>query len=458
MTTTLLFDRFAAHLETLLSDDEAWSEGPWVVAVSGGVDSMVLLDLLRRWDRADLCVAHVDHGMRPRSADDAEWVRAFCAERAIPCRVSGVETVPMSEADARTARYEALDACRIEVGARFVVTGHHADDQAETVLFRTVRGTGVDGLAGIPARAEGRLRPLLPFSRGEIEAYARARALAWVEDETNASSDFARNVLRSEIIPRIETAVAPGARAALARLAANARDDRVAWAEVLSLLDDSLGVRVDESALVADRDALGALGPALQRRVLLSWIARLGGRVDRAGVERARRFLVDGRSGHGVDLVGGMRFDLELDQVVLTRAADGTLSGGEEDAPVEIGSPVRGVGEATIGGASIPVAWAAHTHAVQREHVGDGVEERFSIGALRFPLTVRGRRPGDRIAMAGGTRKVKKVLLEARIASRARDEMPLLVDAEGAVLWVPGVARSRDARSGGRMLTVRIGR
>lgn len=457
MSAPSLFDRFSEHLAALVASEPA-NGGPWVVAVSGGVDSVVLLHLLERWGGAELLVAHVDHRMRLDSDRDAEWVGALCAERRIPCVVDTLAAPPASEAEARTLRYEALDARRIEVDAPFVVTGHHADDQAETVLFRATRGTGLDGLAAIPHRSDGRLRPLLPFFREEIEAYAEEHGLTWLEDATNASAGFARNVLRHDVIPRIESMVSPGARAALARLADNARDDRVAWEEVLQRLDTSLGVVDDVGRVVADREAFRALGPELQRRVLRHWLGRCGGQaLDRVAIERTRTFFSEGASGRSIELGRRMMAGVELNRIELYedgRAVEAT----PPDTAVEIESPLRGVGEARIGGASIPVAWAAHTFAVPREHVGEGVEARFAISDLSFPLTVRGRRPGDRISLAGGTRKVKKVLMEARIGSRARDEIPLLVDAEGSVLWVAGVARSHGARSQGRMLTVRIGR
>lgn len=425
----------------------------WLVAGSGGVDSMVLLHLLREAALAPLHVGHVDHAMRPGSEADASWLRGVCHAWGVPFSSRRLDPPPTSEATARAARYAVLDQWRDQLDAAFVVTAHHADDQAETVLFRAIRGTGVDGLAGIRPRSDGRLRPLLGVEAAELVRYAEEVGLRWREDPTNQDETLARNALRHDVLPRLE-AISPRAGRALARLAANALDDRAAWLEAQSLLGDVLGVEASDGRLSVSRADFVALGPELRARLLRGWATDVGATLDRAGTLRGDAFVLEGESGHGVDLGGAVTLHIELDRIVLRRAR---AKAGEPDAPVRIESPVQGAGEARLAGRSVPVAWAAHTHVLQRSRRPGAREARFSIDELSFPLTVRGRRPGDRIALPGGTRKVKKVLLDARIPSDSRDAVPVLVDHEGSVLWVPGVARSRIAEAGGRMLTVRIG-
>ncbi|HEX2080859.1 MAG TPA: tRNA lysidine(34) synthetase TilS, partial [Longimicrobium sp.] len=187
-----------------------------LVAVSGGCDSVTLLHLLRfAADDGTLRItaAHFDHAMRPGSARDAAWVRGLCAAWQVPMVEARAETPPRTEAEAREARYAFLRRAQAQAGATHLATAHHADDQAETVLFRVLRGTGIRGLAGIPPRdGAGLVRPLLPFWRAEIVRYARAEGLCWREDPSNRGTGYARNRIRLQLLPAIEKHVAPGAR------------------------------------------------------------------------------------------------------------------------------------------------------------------------------------------------------------------------------------------------------
>ncbi|HEX8392306.1 MAG TPA: tRNA lysidine(34) synthetase TilS, partial [Longimicrobium sp.] len=231
-----LTDRFRRELDAL---GLRGTGAHVLVALSGGMDSVTLLHLLRfAADDGALRVsaAHFDHAMRPGSDADARWVAGLCRAWGVPLRSARADSAPTSEAEARDARYRFLRAAQADVGATHLATAHHADDQAETVLFRVLRGTGLRGLAGIPAAdGTGLVRPLLPFWRAELRAYARAAGLRWRTDPSNAGLDPARNRLRHRVLPQAER-VAPGARRALVRLAALARDDEAAWEPVLAPL------------------------------------------------------------------------------------------------------------------------------------------------------------------------------------------------------------------------------
>lgn len=427
-----------------------------VVALSGGLDSVVLLHLLR-FGRPqaglELHAAHFDHAMRPSSRDDALWVAGLCRAWGVPLVTERAQAAPKSEEAAREIRYGFLERARARVGARLVLTAHHADDQAETVLFRAVRGTGPSGLAGIPAgREPGILRPLLGFWREELERHAERARLSWRDDPSNIEFKYARNALRGRILPEIERLVAPGARRALVRLADLAREDEAGWASVLPALMAPLRVEADDSGVSLDREAFVALHPAVQARILRSLAADVGVRFDEAGVRSALQLATTALSGRGIDLGGAWTMSRELDRVVLS--AGRTVP---PDEPLLIRDSGPGLGAARIAGERIHVVWG---RGVGEGRPGPGTPrhaERFDPEGLRFPLMVRAREPGDRIRLAAGTKKVKKLFLERRIPTPRRERIPLLVDAEGDVLWIPEVARAEPRQGRAEPGALRIG-
>ncbi len=229
---------FLAALAGGLPDHGFWS-APAVVAVSGGADSVALLLGLHglaatRRDEPRLLVAHARHDLRVEASADADFVTQLAAGLGIPCVVrdlrcrepDGVRGEGI-EGRARRLRQECFAAIAHEHGARHVVVAHTADDQAETILHRALRGTGLAGLAGMQSARElgdgvSLLRPLLAVPRGVVRAYLASREQAWVEDATNADVRYARNFLRHAILARCEAGPYPAASAALVRLGGHA--------------------------------------------------------------------------------------------------------------------------------------------------------------------------------------------------------------------------------------------
>lgn len=177
--------------------------GKYVVAVSGGVDSMVLLHLLKQVPGAELVVAHFDHGIREESPDDRAFVEKICATENVSfVYEEGSLGTGASEETARNARYDFLRRIKHMHHADKIITAHHQDDVLETALLNLLRGTGRKGLASLSSTNEI-LRPLLPYSKKEIQAYAKTHGIQWVEDKTNTDIAYARNYIRLRVMPKL---------------------------------------------------------------------------------------------------------------------------------------------------------------------------------------------------------------------------------------------------------------
>ncbi|HEX8904006.1 MAG TPA: tRNA lysidine(34) synthetase TilS [Longimicrobiaceae bacterium] len=425
-----------------------------LVALSGGADSVVLLHLLRFAARdvgITVSAAHFDHAMRPESERDACWVAGLCRAWDVPLITGRGRGGLRTEEEARDARHAFLRDARERAGAEWIATAHHADDQAETVLFRVLRGTGIAGLAGIaPVDAARRLvRPLLPFWRAELRRYARERRPRWREDPTNASVDPARNRIRLELLPRVERTIAPGARRGLVRLAELARDDEAAWEALLAGEAEAVA-REEEGAFVLVRERLAGYDSAVAARLLRGLLRRLGAVPDRDGTRSALRFIGAAPSGRELVLPGGVRITTEFGTARIER----TTLPPAPDLPLAIDGP-RGVGTFRIGGRERRVEWATGGDPV--DAAGDGCAVVIPAAEVELPLLLRGRLPGDRVRTPAGGRTLKRLFTDRRVPRSARARVPVLADARGRVVWVAGLARCvREPGPGEPALTVKI--
>jgi tRNA(Ile)-lysidine synthase len=445
-----LVGRLDAHLRAadLLAPGSAIT-----VALSGGLDSVVLLDLLLRlrdlWEWA-ISAAHFDHRMREESATDALWVKELCESRGVPCRVGRAPIVPKNESEARELRYEFLQSARASLGAHWLVTAHQADDQAETVLFRLLRGSGLAGLAGIPARrAPGVVRPLLPFWRSEVEAYGRARDLTYLADPSNLDLTIARNLIRHRLIPELEATSAPEFRRELYRLSELAGRADAVVTELTHKAVDGLISEAAEARIVVARTELLAYDTTARAHLLRALVARVGPRPGRIGTRIALKFVDSSSSGRAVDLAGGVVMRREFDRFIIERQAPGVETLDQELVVGEAGSS-RGL--AVIGGVGWEVCWKL---GAEHERTANEQVARFDPTELDFPLTVRGWRPGDRVRLTVGTRKLKRVFIDRKIGRSKRKVYPVLLDQSG-VLWVVGLVRSAraPAREGREVFSV----
>jgi tRNA(Ile)-lysidine synthase len=303
---------------------------------------------------------------------------------------------------------------RTRVGADWIVTAHHRDDQAETVLLRALRGSAPAGLAGIPARSRrGIIRPLLPFTRTELEAHAQARALGTHVDPANADPRHLRSWVRQAVLPLLVERLGPGVRDDLVRVGRRAGQDRRAWDALLDRLPD-----------LELHSASGAFDVA---RALLRAAARRAGLV--LGPQRARRLLALAArpSGRVLALGAGWEGEVAFDRLRVHRVL-------LEEAPPVV--PVAaGRGQAEFG--DFGLSWSPGTAPRRIARAGWRTWLPADGWAVRSPRT------GDVIEPLGGVgrRPLRRVLMEARVPRSARARYPVVVRGE-TILWVPGICRS----------------
>ena len=398
-------------------------------AVSGGADSVCLLDLVRRLGDVTVLCAHFDHGIRgAESARDAAFVEALCEEWGIPFFL-GRGDVPVYarehglslETAARELRYAFLERTAEAQGAGVIATAHNLNDNAETILFRMARGTGLGGLAGIPARRGSIVRPLLKTPRRDIEDYLAARNIPHVEDSTNAETDAARNRIRLDVLPALES-IHPGAAAGIARMSETLAEDE---AFLASLAEEKLALWGD----AIPGKELRSLPKPVARRALARW---LGGELSRERFEALLRFA--GGAGSGVlELPGNRRVRREFGVLRFDAAASPPL----DERPLTPGETLV-----------YPGQWK-----ISCERCAAGAEIQTSFNTFCFScanicdkLTVASAAAGDTIVLRrrAGTRSLSKLLGEARVPVSQRPGVPVVRDARG-VLAVYGVGQSERA-------------
>jgi len=319
-----------------------------LVAVSGGIDSVVLAHALHEIsgpDRLEVCLGHVNHGLRGAASDaDQAAVETLAVTLGVPCEVRRVDPHarragrgsrerPTLQEAARELRYAALHEIATALRAERIATAHNADDQAETVLLRLLRGTGPDGLGGIPERSpDGRIvRPLLRSSRAEIEAHATAYGLRWREDGSNANADYARNRLRHRWLPGLTADFNPRLLRSIADLAEAQRRD-AEWIADRVALEEAARFSLEGEWLRIEAKDWGATPEALARRLARRALRRCGaGRdVSRVHLERMLAFLRDAPPGRRLELPAGLVLvrDRQGFRMGPLRGASGVVPGG----------------------------------------------------------------------------------------------------------------------------------
>ncbi len=409
-----------------------------LVAYSGGRDSHVLLHRLakRRPDIPGALVAiHIDHGLHPDSRDWSRHCRRVCDALGIGLTILDVDARPRRgqgpEAAAREARYQALAGC-LEAGD-CLLTGHHRDDQAETVLLQLLRGSGPAGLAAMPPLGplgRGRhVRPLLSVDRETIDHYARAEGLVWIDDPGNETRDYARNYLRHEVMPRI-AAYWPAVGRTLARSARHCADTL-----------DIVAAQADADWRCCRREhgslsipALNGLGPARRRGLIRHWLARAGlscpaeahlGQIEQA-LDRGR---CDGQA--CIDWPGT---EVRIWRGRLHARPRRRIAGAPKNVRLDWSPERTPALDLPAGGRLL----------ARRAGAGRGL--RWEVAAR---IEIRFRQGGECLRPAGRSqhRRLKSLLQEAAIPPWHRPGLPLLYQS-GELVAIPGIGVAEGFTAG----------
>ena len=380
------------------------AEDPLLVLLSGGADSVCLLDVAVEIE-AGVSALHVNYGLRPGADEDERFCRELCDRLGVPLTVERAAAAPSGnvQAWARTLRY--AEAERIAEGD--YATAHTLSDQAETVVYRLAASAGRRALLGMEPRRGRLVRPLLEVTREDTREWCRERGLEWREDPTNVDTYYARARVRHEVMPHLRE-LNPAAERNIAETARRLREEEELIERVVDATFERLGPAPELSALRGE--------PAGLARLMLSRLAGVTVSPDRV----AAILSLSDRGTHELDIADGIRAVAEYGRVRFARAPDAA-------APEPVTLPVPG--SVRFGD------WEVAAHAGER---GEAV---VSAGQLGSEAIVRAWRDGDRMRPAGlgGTKSLQDLFTDRKVPRALRRSLPV-VEANGEIVWVAGVA------------------
>ena len=415
------------------------------VAVSGGADSVCLLYLLHElaptWG-LHLNVIHIDHGIRgPASQSDAEFVRALAVQFALPFHFRRVDALAADdnlEQAGRRLRQQFYSELRGQGAVHRIATGHTRSDQAETVLYRFLRGSGLAGLSGIrPLTTDGVVRPLLDCTRVEIRTWLEERQIEWREDATNCDLTYARNRIRHELLPQLRREYNPNLDETLAKMAELAQDEEAYWIGQLQPIR-----QVGDLCYLTTQELGGHRAAA--RRIVRAAIEVVKGDLRRIGFEHVEAVLEMARSaeGHGRIQIPGINVLRSFDRIRLAPAGFDDVR--ERDFGIPVVPPVTVKIPGGIYDIDFQLVEREGTSASQcaYDRLIDELDwQRITLipaqaGASIGLLELRNWRPGDQYRRTGQThdQKIKVLFQEERIPLWERHSWPVLT-ANGRILW-----------------------
>jgi len=409
-----------------------------LVGLSGGADSVVLLAVLmalREEFGITVCAAHVNHGLRDAAINDEGFARRFCEERGIPffafqADVKGLasdEKLSIEEAG-RKLRYKYLHQGLAKLGATKIATGHHADDNAETVLLNLFRGAGLKGMCGIPPVNGKIIRPLLEVSRKEIEAYAYENGIPFITDKTNAESDYSRNYIRNKIIPVIQAHFGETVATTMAKNALALRADEDFLETTAKTAFDMLNMQPMDAptTITLPINELLSHPPALTTRIIRQAIATIRGEEALINIQSTHiKSILDiaqGQTGREASLPG-FKALREYENLIFHKHPQNPTQG--YSYPLSPGTPIM------LYSASITLSLQKPS-----KNQFDCCTQAFNYDKVEGVLELRTRRAGDKISLSGtGTKKLQDYFTDTKTPKSQREQTLLLADGNN-ILWI----------------------
>ncbi len=433
-------------LETISQFNMIESGDRILAAVSGGADSVCMLHILNRLKNTmgfELFCVHLNHSLRGEAADnDERFVAELCKELGIKFFARKVDVNELAKAEkltveeaGRKARYDFFRELSLKHKLNKIATAHNQNDNAETVLMRIIRGTGIDGLSGIPhIREDGVIRPVLDISRSEIEGYCQKYNLNFCTDATNADNDYTRNKIRNQLIPYIEKEFNPSFCGALSRLAETATEDSNFLDGYAKRLYARLANPMPSKKPIALHiDSLRFLEKSVAVRIVRLAAAEAVKEIKLSKTHIEDIFkLLDNETGSSINLPQGLNAGISYGWLTFTTEQYSVVpdNSGEFFAEVTIGESVfvESIGK--------EISFAEVNAKEYKCAINEIMADLDRLGTQ--PLFLRSRRNGDRIVWFpdGRTKKIKNVFIDEKIPKNDRDKIPLLCTGDEIVAIV----------------------
>lgn len=457
------------QLEKTILDEQLISSGDTiVVAVSGGPDSIALLHglcQLKSRYRWKVIAAHLNHSFRGQEADeDGRYVEKIAEELSIPSFIEKIN-VPQkmkewgmgSQETSRLIRYEFLDRVARSYPKSIIATAHHADDQVETIIMRLLRGTGIEGLSGIPIKRMEKgvplIRPLLRVSRSQIEHYCKVQGLFPRTDKSNLSGKYTRNRIRLEVIPLLKRENPEIAQGFTQLSIVSQAENEYMELEAKEQLNSIIAEKETNKIIIEQKDFL-RYHVALQRRMIKLILSYLSGKsiqIQFKHIEECRILFQSSSPSASLNLPGTIMVRREYNRVIFSR-------GKSSDSPsFHYTLPIPGQIFIPEIGRTFTCSWVEGGQIPQ-----ENSPKRTVLNAqlIHGDLSIRNRQPGDWMRVKGmdGSKKIKEIFIDEKIPKLQREQVPLLTDEE-KVLWIPGIKHSAAcslSSDGERVLVVEL--
>ncbi len=425
----------------------------FLVAVSGGMDSMVLfhlMDILAKEKRLKIKIVHFNHHLRGRHSDaDERFVARNCRQRALSLIVGHGRDIlerrhrlglSLEEA-ARRARYDFFDRCLKKQPEAWLLTAHTASDQAETVIMNLLRGSGLRGLKGIPAQRQRILRPMLMITRAEISEFSQQHNVSFIEDSSNDSLEFTRNRIRHQVLPLLKQEAGMDLDKRLSVMAAGlAVDLSVIDAQVETFINQWVTLDKDENSVTINRRKLMRQHPGLLPHILARCIHQAGNRkqlsritlltlVKMAGNETGKTLAF-------FRLADNLIFEVHREYIII-RYADNVVGNAGE---FSLNIPGTGSYPLPEHRGILEINRVDQVSRNEYLHESSGNYETIDADTISFPLVIRSWKPGDiffPIGMHGRRKKVKSFFTDCKIPLEQKQNIPILCHNE-RIIWVVG--------------------